>query len=55
MSIDELTKNLTNAVCKDSKDDLDKLKSYFNTVVKQRAEKVGGLWKDYYSARKYLK
>lgn len=55
MSMEDLTQNLTNAVCKDTKDDLDKLKSYFNTVVKQRAEKVGGLWKEFYSARKYLK
>ena len=55
MSMEDLTQNLTNAVCKDTKDDLDKLKSYFNTVVKQRAEKVGGLWKEFYLARKYLK
>ncbi len=55
MSIDDLTQNLTNAVCKDTKDDLEKLKAYFNTVVKLRAEKVGGIWKDYYTARKYLK
>lgn len=55
MSVDELTQNLTNAVCKDTKDDLEKLKAYFGTVVKMRAEKEGGLWKEYYSARKYLK
>lgn len=55
MSIDDLTQNLVNAVCKDSRDDLEKLKAYFNTVVKNRAEKVGGLWKQIYSAKKYLK
>lgn len=55
LSMEDLTQNLTNAVCKDSKDDLDKLKSYFNTVVKQRAEKVGGRWKEFYTARKYLR
>lgn len=55
MSLASLTQNLTNAVCKDSKDDLEKLKAYFGTVVKQRAEKAGGIWKEYYSARKYLK
>ena len=54
MSMAELAQNLLNAVCKDSRDDLDKLKGYFNTVVRQRAEKVGGLWKDFYTARKYL-
>lgn len=55
MSMGDLTQNLTNAVCKDNRDDLDKLKAYFNTVVKHRAEKVGGLWKEFYAAKKYLK
>lgn len=55
LSLAELAKNLNNAVCKDTKDDLEKLKSYFNTVVKFKAEKVGGLWKEFYAARKYLK
>ncbi len=55
MSIDDLTQNLVNAVCKDTRDDLEKLKAYFNTVVKQRAEKVGGLWKQIYFSKKYLK
>lgn len=55
LNIDDLAQNLTNAVCKDTKDDLDKLKAYFNTVVKQRSEKVGGVWKKFYSAKKYLK
>ena len=53
LNIDDLAQNLTNAVCKDTKDDLDKLKAYFNTVVKQRSEKVGGVWKKFYSAKKY--
>lgn len=53
--IEDLAQNLINAVCKDTKDDLEKLKSYFHTVVKQRAEKAGGLWKELYSAKKYLK
>ncbi len=53
--IDDLAQNITNAVCKDTRDDLEKLKAYFNTVVKQRAEKAGGLWKEFYSAKKYLK
>ena len=55
LDVADLTQNLVNAVCKDTKDDLDKLKGYFNTVIKYKAEKVGGIWKDFYSARKYLK
>ena len=46
-----LVKNLNNAVCKDTKDDAEKLKAYFNTVVKFKAEKFGGIWKEFYSLR----
>ena len=55
LDVADLTQNLVNAVCKDTKDDLDKLKGYFNTVIKYKAEKVGGIWKDFYATRKYLK
>ena len=55
MSLKDLTENLNNAVCKDSNDDLEKLKGYFNTVIKFKAEKMGGIWKEFYEARKYLK
>ncbi len=55
ISLQNLTETLNNAVCKDSKDDLEKLRNYFNTVVKYKAEKVGGLWKKFYETRKYLK
>ena len=55
LSLVDLTENLNNAVCKDTKDDLEKLKGYFNTVVKFKAEKVGGIWKEFYETRKYLK
>ncbi len=55
LNLADLTQNLTNAVCKDTKDDLEKLKGYFNTVIKYKAEKVGGIWKEFYATRKYLK
>lgn len=55
INLADLTENLNNAVCKDTKDDLEKLKSYFNTVVKFKSEKVGGIWKEFYETRKYLK
>lgn len=55
IQLSELTENLNNAVCKDSKDDLEKLRGYFNTVVKTRAEEVGGIWKEFYKTRKNLK
>lgn len=55
IQLSELTENLYNAVCKDSRDDLEKLRGYFNTVVRTRAEEVGGIWKEFYKTRKYLK
>lgn len=42
-----LTENLMGAVCKENKDDLEKLKAYFRTAVKDKAKKVGGAWKAY--------
>lgn len=50
----KLVPNIKGAVLKENKDDLAKLKNYFNTVVKRRAEKEGRLWMDYYEARKNL-
>lgn len=50
-----LTENLLGAVCKENKDDLEKLKSYFRTSVRKKSEKVGGLWKDYFNTAKHLK
>ncbi|MFZ5987550.1 MAG: ATP-binding protein [Bacillota bacterium] len=55
VNMDYVVQNLVGAVLKESRDDLDKLKSYFNVVVKQRSMKEGRLWKDYYTARKWLK
>ena len=55
LSLADLTQNLNNAVCKDTKDDLEKLKGYFNTVIKSKSEKVGGIWTEFYETRKYLK
>ncbi len=42
-----LTENLLGAVCKENKDDLEKLKAYFRTAVKEKAKKVGGVWTEY--------
>lgn len=55
LTVDKLVQNIKGAVIKENKDDLIKLKNYFNTVVKKRAEKEGSLWMDYYEARNDLK
>lgn len=55
MSVDCLVQNLVGAVSKENKEDLGKVREYFNTVVKDKSGKEGGLWKQYYEARKWLK
>lgn len=50
-----MVQNLTGAVLKESRDDLEKLRSYFSTVVRDKSEREGGLWKSYYEARRQLK
>ena len=50
-----LTENLLGAVCKENKDDLQKLKAYFRTAVQNKAKKVGGIWTDYSKTESLLK
>lgn len=50
-----MVQNLTGAVLKESREDLEKLKSYFSTVVRDKSEREGGLWKSYYEARRQLR
>lgn len=54
-SVDCLVQNLVGAISKENKDDLEKVKSYFSTVIKDKSSKEGGLWKEFYEARKWLK
>ena len=49
-----MTENLLGAVCKENKDDLEKLKAYFRTIVKEKG-KGNGLWKKYSETAKLLK
>ncbi len=50
-----LVQNLTGAVQKENSDDMEKLRSYFQTVVRDKGGREGGLWNSYYEARKYLR
>jgi len=54
ISMKQLTENLIGAAVKENKDDASKIRSYFHSVIKDRAEREGGLWKDYYQAGKRL-
>lgn len=55
MDLGCLVQNLTGAVQKENGDDLEKLRSYFQTVVRDKGGREGGLWNSYYEARKYLR
>ena len=50
-----LVENLSGAVLKESADDIEKLKSYFATVIRDKSVKEGGIWEEYYKARSLLK
>lgn len=49
-----MTESLLGAVCKENKDDLEKLKAYFRTVFKEKG-KGNGLWKKYSETARLLK
>nr|WP_184091493.1 AAA family ATPase [Anaerocolumna cellulosilytica] len=55
ISIEGLVQNLLGAVAKESREDLEKVKGYFNTVIRDKAAKEGGIWTKYYEARKWLR
>ncbi len=55
MELPVLTENLLGAVCKESRDDLERLKAYFNTAIKQKSTREGGIWEAYFKTAAYLK
>lgn len=55
IDMDNLVQNLIGAIAKENRDDLEKVHSYFNTVVRDKHNKEGGLWSKYYEARKWLR
>ena len=48
-----LVQNLVGAVQKENKDDMEKLRSYFQTVVRDKGGKEGQLWNSYYETRRH--
>ena len=55
MDLRTMTGNLVGALGQEPGEDLEKLRGYFSTVVRDKAEEVGGPWKEYYQARSALK
>ena len=53
--MNKLTENLLGAVMKESKDDLSKLREYYQGAVKLSAEKFGGIWQEFYDSRSCLR
>ncbi len=54
ISMDAMVQNLVGAVAKENGDDLPKVRSYFQTVIRDKSVKEGGIWNAYYEAKKYL-
>ncbi len=48
--------NMLGTIVKDEEEDLEKLRSYFDVIVRERASATDGnpLWKEYFKARKYF-
>ena len=55
MELPVLTENLRGAVCKESTDDLARLRSYFQTAVKDKSTREGGIWKEYLKTASVLR
>ncbi|MBT8720753.1 AAA family ATPase [Brachyspira hyodysenteriae] len=55
IKMETIVGNLIGSVAKENKDDIPKLKNYFNNSVKIKAEKFGKKWKDYYESKNLIK
>jgi MoxR-like ATPase len=55
VQVRNLAENLLGAVVKENAGDLPKLKEYFSGAVKLKAERLGGVWKEYYESRSALR
>ncbi len=49
-----LVENLVGAVSKESHDEIEKIRKYFSTIVRRKAQREGGAWNRYYEARSKL-
>jgi len=55
LNLRELAANLAGVLGQETGEDLEKVRGYFSTVVRDKAERLGGLWQDFYQARSALK
>ena len=54
IKMNDLVSNFMGAVVKENSDDLPKVRSYFQSVIKDKSNRDGGIWTEYYEARKNL-
>jgi hypothetical protein len=54
ISMEDLAQNIKAAALKESRDDLPRLRNYWNTILKTRSDK-DKKWKEIYEARKWIK
>ncbi len=55
LNLDELVANISNATAKENTDDIVCLKNYFNTIVKNKAAKEDGIWKQLLQRKNLIK
>ncbi|MGL4773855.1 MAG: ATP-binding protein [Clostridium sp.] len=55
ITTDCLIQNLLGSIMKENKDDIDKLRVYFNTSIKQKGDNLGGIWKEYEESKKWIR
>ncbi|HEK9100058.1 AAA family ATPase [Bacillus pfraonensis] len=55
VKMDALVRYLSGTIAKENKDDLEKLRSYFTSIVRARGQVGGEVWKSFFEARNQLK
>lgn len=53
--MEAMVQNIVGTVIKENREDVQKLKQYFQVIIKQKSMKEGGLWKDYFEAKKWIR
>lgn len=55
IDMDTMVQNIVGTVLKESRDDLEKIRSYFNTIVKKRSSDENSPWFPFYKAKKWIR
>ncbi|MGL5150092.1 MAG: ATP-binding protein [Clostridium sp.] len=55
ITTDNLVQNLLGSIMKENKDDIDKVRVYFNTVIKTKGENLGGIYRELEESKKWIR